>query len=261
MFRQFAAAVKAYGTAINIIIDHKLWLYFLYPVLIFIILFAGGAALIGKLSDTLQTSIISALGLPAKGSGNTAALTTALSFLVNIGLRILFFFLYSSIIKYLVLIFLSPVLSILSGRTDEIITGKKYASGPMQILKDALRGSLIAIRNLFIQSGLILCCFALMMIPVVGWLAPLFLLIVNYYFYGFTMLDYTSERYRLSVRESILFSRKNKGLAIGNGLVFATIFAIPFAGVVFAPVIAVIAATVVSIEAHKTNNTVIYAEN
>lgn len=261
MFKQFAQAVKAYGTAFNIIANHRLWFYFLYPVALLILLLIGGTALIEQLSDFLQKIVLDWIRLPGDDSTLSSLLSGAFSFIVNIGLRIIFFFVYASIMKYIVLILLSPVLAILSERTDEIITGKKYAFSFRQLIKDTLRGSFIAIRNMFFQLALILCCMLLMMIPLVGWLSPFFLLIINYYFYGFSMLDYTNERYRLSVSESVHFIRKNKGLAIGNGFLFAVLFAIPFAGVIIAPVISVIAATIVSVETHANNNPTLYAKN
>lgn len=251
MFKQFLEAVKAYGVALNIIINHNLWLYFLFPVVLFILLLLGGTALIFELSDYLQFLIVSIIDLPEESSEGFPFLAGAISFIINISLKLIFFLIFASVQKYLILILLSPVLALLSEKTDEIITGKKYTFNLAQLLKDAIRGSLVALRNLVIQFGLIIGCFILMLIPVLGWFAPFFLLIINYYFYGFSMLDYTSERYRMSISESTSFIRRNKGLAIGNGFIFALIFAIPYAGIIFAPILGVIAATVVSVEAHQ----------
>ncbi|HEX8517359.1 MAG TPA: EI24 domain-containing protein [Bacteroidia bacterium] len=256
MLKQFLGAVRAYGQAFNIIIENRLWGYFFFPVLLFILLLIGGTAVIDSISDQLQGYVISWIGINKANSEVSAAL----HFIISIGLRIIFFFVYSAILKYLVLILLSPVLALLSERIDEIITGRKYTFNPLQLLKDALRGSLIAFRNMLIQFALIICCFGLMMVPLLGWLAPVFLAVINYYFYGFAMIDYTNERYKMSISGSIAFVKKNKGLAIGNGFIFALFFAIPFAGVIVAPILSVIAATIVAVEAHKDQNEV-YAKN
>jgi CysZ protein len=250
MFKQFGKAVKAYGTAFSIIINNNLWAYFLFPVILFILLFIGGAALIQQISDWLHHLVMGWLNLPVPGTKEEKIFSGVLDLFVNISLKVIFFIVYSTIIKYLILIFLSPVLALLSEKVDEIITGKKYKFSLSQLLKDALRGSLIALRNMFIQLGLVVCCFVLMMIPVIGWFAPFFLAVINYYFYGFAFLDYTSERYRLSVSESTDFVRRNKGLAIGNGFIFALLFAVPWLGVIIAPIFAVVAATVVATETH-----------
>jgi CysZ protein len=57
------------------------------------------------------------------------------------------------------------------------------------------------------------------------------------------MLDYTNERKGLSSSRSIDFINVHKGLAIGNGMVFYLMHALPVIGWVFAPGYAVIAAT------------------
>lgn len=146
---------------------------------------------------------------------------------------------------------MSPVMALLSERADEIITGKKYKFNFSQFLHDILRGISIAIRNMLIELSIILFCFILVWIPIIGWLSPVFLLIVSYYFYGFSMIDYTSERRKLNVTESVAYIRKNKGLAIGNGFVFALVFAFPIIGAIVVAVLAPIAATIAVLEIEK----------
>jgi CysZ protein len=68
-------------------------------------------------------------------------------------------------------------------------------------------------------------------------------LFVECYYFGFSMLDYNSERNKLSVAESIDFVGNHKGLAIGNGMVFYLMHSLPVIGWIFAPSYAVIAAT------------------
>jgi CysZ protein len=249
MFKQIGTAISAYGKAFRFISIHNLWIWFLYPVFVFVLLVVGGTALVQHVSDLLRQWV--AGFFQSSGSSMLSFVSGALQFIVSIGLKVIFFFLYSAIIKYLVLILLSPVLSMLSRKVDEAITGKKYPFSFSQFVKEILRGSFIAIRNLLFQFLVIAGCFLLMFIPLLGWLAPFFLLFINYYFYGFSMMDYTSGRNKMSVTQSIRFIRKNKGLAIGNGFIFAAVFAIPFIGVVIAPVLSVIAATIVSVEAQK----------
>ena len=65
-------------------------------------------------------------------------------------------------------------------------------------------------------------------IPVIGWLIS-FLgnFVISSYFYGFSFMDYTNERQRLSLKDSIAYISNNKGLAIGIGSVFVFCFFIP----------------------------------
>ena len=65
------------------------------------------------------------------------------------------------------------------------------------------------------------------------------------------MLDYSFERNKMSPQQSIEFTGKHKGLAIGNGLVFYLMHGLIGIGWVLAPAYAVIAATI-SINENKT---------
>ena len=60
------------------------------------------------------------------------------------------------------------------------------------------------------------------------------------YFYGFAFMDYSNERKKLSIKESILFIRKNKGFASGVGSLFSLCFFIPVIGGVMASFLAII---------------------
>jgi CysZ protein len=67
--------------------------------------------------------------------------------------------------------------------------------------------------------------------------------LVEFYYYGFSMLDYSFERKKITASESIYFTGGHKGLAIGNGLMFYLIQVIPVLGWILAPAYAVVAAT------------------
>ena len=74
---------------------------------------------------------------------------------------------------------------------------------------------------------------------------------VECYYFGFSMLDYSSERNKLSVSQSIDFIGRHKGLALGNGLIFYLMHMIPLVGWVLAPSYAVVAATLSLLTARK----------
>jgi CysZ protein len=83
----------------------------------------------------------------------------------------------------------------------------------------------------------------LSLVPVIGWITPLIALFVECYYYGFSMLDYSFARQKLSYQQSIRFNGDHKGLAIGNGLVFYIMHGVLIVGWILAPAYAVIAAT------------------
>jgi CysZ protein len=150
---------------------------------------------------------------------------------------------YFSLFKYVWLILGSPVYAYLSEKTDSIIENATFDFNSKQFSKDILRGIWIAVRNSLWQSVYMISIILLSLIPVVGWLTPLLALLIECYYYGFSMLDYSFERKKLTAADSIYFIGNHKGLAIGNGAVFYVMHILPVIGWVLAPAYAVVAAT------------------
>lgn len=251
-FQQFGLAIKSYGKAISFVFEKGLWIYFIYSVIIAGLLVLGGFQMVQALANWLEGWVMLYFNSDPDG-GWLSYLGTALHFLLSIGLKILFFFIFSTLSKYILLILMSPIMALLSSRTEEIITGKVYPFNLPQFIKDILRGILIALRNMFIEFGFIFLGFLIVWIPVLGWIGALFLFILSYYFYGFSMIDYINERRRKGIPESVKYVRKNKGLAIGNGFIFSLIFMIPFIGGMLAAVVAPVAACIAVIELENKN--------
>ncbi len=159
----------------------------------------------------------------------------------------------SELFKFIFLVIGSPVFAYLSEKTESIIEGKDFPFNFRQLLKDIGRGVRIALRNILWQTVYIITILILSFIPLFGWIAPLVALLIECYYFGFSMLDYSSERNKLTAPESIDFIGRHKGLAIGNGLVFYIMHIIPFIGWLFAPSYAVIAATLSLITAKKNH--------
>ena len=172
--------------------------------------------------------------------------SSILVFLFTIGGMMLWLILmlfYFSLFKYLWLIIGSPIFAYLSEKTEALLEGKEYPFSFRQLAKDIFRGIRIAIRNTLWQSVYLVSFLILSLIPVIGWITPVFALLMECYFYGFSMLDYSCERHKLTASESILFIGNRKGLAIGNGIVFYLMHLAPIIGWILAPAYAVIAAT------------------
>lgn len=158
-------------------------------------------------------------------------------------LQLILLLFYFSWFKYLFLIIGSPVFAYISERTEAIIDGKEYPFSLPQFGKDVIRGIALAVRNTLWQTVYMISIFILSFIPLVGWATPVLALFVECYYFGFSMLDYSSERRKLSVSQSIDFIGNHKGLAIGNGIVFYLMHWVPVLGWILAPTYAVIAAT------------------
>lgn len=244
-FEQFVLAVKSYAKALSMLFENGFAIYLIYPVIISLLLFTAEIYFLDHLYDLFQNEIYKWLGA---GSPHTFIL---FSYIGEAVFFIIFFLINYLFWKYIVLILMSPVMAILSEKTETVLTGKKYPFNAKQFVRDIVRGIGIAFRNMFFQGLIVLASCIIIWIPVIGWLSPVFLLIISYYFYGFSMLDYMSERRKLSIRESIHFVRANKGLAIGNGFIFTLLFAIPFIGIIVSTVLSPMAACIAVLEKEK----------
>lgn len=219
-----------------------------------ILLFIGGYTFIESVTKNLQDWIVGIVGLKESTFFLSGLLTGVLGGVVWLLLKVMFFFMFAFWGGYITLILLSPLFAYLSERTEEIISGKKYPFNPDQFMRDIVRGILISFRNLFIQTGWMILFFILGFIPVVGWFGALVLFIISAYFYGFAFIDYTSERRKMKIRDSVQFVRSNKWLAIANGTIFSLFLILPFCGVLFsgfAAIVSVVAATMAVNEIQK----------
>ncbi len=150
---------------------------------------------------------------------------------------------YFSLFKYIWLIAGAPVFAYLSEKTESIIEGKTLQFNFKLLMKDAWRGIKLPLRNALWQTVYLVGLLLLTLVPVIGWITPLIALFVEFYYYGFSMIDYSCSRHKLSVSQSIDYVGRHRGLGIGNGLVFYAMHIILFVGWVFAPAYEVVAAT------------------
>jgi len=159
-------------------------------------------------------------------------------------LQLVLMLFYFSLFKYIFLIIGSPVFSYLSEKTGAIMENKEFPFSFSQLMKDIARSVKLILRNSLWQTVYILSILILSFIPFIGWFTPFFAILIEAYYLGFSMLDYSCERNKLSVSQSIAFISEHKGLAIGNGIVFYLMHLIVGVGWVLAPSYSVIAATI-----------------
>jgi CysZ protein len=223
---------------------HLLWKWIIIPGILYMILFCIGMYFFWNSSDRAVSYFSEIIGIDKWLHRQHSA---ALSFLFVMGgimVRLILVFFYFSLFKYLFLVIGSPVFAYLSEKTESIIEGKEIPFSSAQMLKDMARGIRLALRNCLWQIVYTVSLLLLSFVPIVGWITPVISGLVECYYYGFSMLDYSCERHKLSPTESIAFIGKRRGLAMGNGLVFYLMHFIPFIGWVLAPSYAVVAATI-----------------
>ncbi len=174
--------------------------------------------------------------------------------------KVLFFFIFYFFSATIVLILLSPALSYVSEKTEKIITGKSYPFNAKVWIRQIVRSLKLSLRNMFLQTFWVISIIIISFIPIIGWIISpfsiLLIIIINAYFFGFSFLDYSFERKELTIHQSIMIVRKNKGLTIGFGLIYYLVFLIPFIGSFLAPFMTfflVVAATM-SVEKMKLHD-------
>lgn len=255
MTKDLLIGIKNSLKAFRFVFDNKIGHYFIYPVIITFLLIISAKLGIDSSVDWITeylyeiTNIVplSNTGWPDtwKDWGQFIAEKT-----ISISMWIIMYFVAHKILKYIVLILMSPVMALLSERTEKIVTGNQYIFSLKGLLWEIGRGVILATRNIIIETGLVvLIWLANIMLtsffpPITILTSPISLILgigISAYFYGFSTIDYINERKKMSINDSIQFVRKNKWLAIGNGLVFWGLISIPilgtYIGTIFAPIL------------------------
>jgi len=245
-FQQIKLGFTTYGKAIEFIFKNNLYLFFFVPVVLNLALFFGGYAFIRSLTEWITEWVIAGVGLQDADFFLSDFLGGFLMAIIWIILKLLFFLVFAYFGGYIILIFMSPVLAHLSEKTDSIITGTNYPFSADQLMRDVFRGITIALINMTIEFFFIIILFVLSFIPLLTWACPIALFLISSYFYGFSFMDYSSERNKLKIKDSMKFIWKNKWVSTTNGAVFSIGLLIPFCGVMlagFSAIISVVAAT------------------
>lgn len=235
--------IQAFFQAHRFIRQHKLWKWILIPGILYTLLFMIGMYFFSHTSNQFFEWMIQKTGLASWLNRLNNSFLGFLFIMGNILLWLILMLFYFSLFKYIFLIVGSPLFAYLSEKTEAIINGSDFPFSFTQLLKDMKRGIFIAVRNSLWQTVYTLSILLLSLVPLIGWLTPILAVLVECYYYGFSMLDYSMERHKRTPAESIFFIGNHKGLAVGNGLVFYMMHLVPVLGWVLAPAYSVVAAT------------------
>lgn len=243
MLKELIIAIQSYSQAHQFIIKHKLWKWILIPGLLYTLLFLTGMYYFGQTAGDFIEWMAMKTGLRGWIDQFSNSFVGFLFVFGTALLWLIMMLLYFSLFKFLFLIIGSPVFAFLSEKTASIIEGKDFPFSFTQLGKDILRGIKLALRNSVWQTVYVLSILLLSLIPLIGWLTPILAVLVECYYYGFSMLDYSMERQKKTPAESIFYIGNHKGLAIGNGFIFYLMHMVPIIGWILAPSYAVVAAT------------------
>ena len=244
MLKEIIISIQSYFRAHAFIRAHKLWRWIIIPGICYAILFGISMYFFSRSANAAIEWLTKETGLQA---WVTRLQDSWIGFLFTLGgimLWLILMLLYFSLFKYIWLIVGSPVFSFLSEKTASIIEGQPFEFKLSQYLSDVVRGIKMAVRNTLWQTVYIISIIFLSLLPFIGWATPILAILIECYYYGFSMLDYSCERNKLSAAKSIDFIGRHKGLAIGNGMIFYMMHCVIIVGWIFAPAYAVIAATI-----------------
>lgn len=231
-------SLRYYWRAIKFVEKHNLWRLLIITAILNLIAAAATWWLAWKTSGYIINSMIGQIDFEE----NRSSLFIFMERLLLIGVRASIFFLYIKVFRYLLLILYAPLFTYISGRIQAMTHQQKYEFHLQKYFSDCFRSMRIAARNFIIE--LILTLGVLFLAILITWLAPLaplVILLLESYFFGYSMADYRSLFLNISEQESRNVIHAHRGLIIGNGLFFNLSLLIPLFGVLFAPLIALIA--------------------
>lgn len=257
-FRDFALGIASFFRAFGFAMKNRMAWLFIVPVLLWIVLAYGFYTLLDAPVADLSNWFAGFLDIPvapeAEGwwNGVKAFLNGAREMIVSFLLHLAIAYLLFIANKYIVLILLSPLLAYASERTEEVLTGKHYPFSWVQLLKDAVRGALIALRNGILELGISIgIWFITLFVPFLAPISFILLFLVSSYFYGFSMFDYVFERRRYRITESVRAVNDRLGLVMANGSLFGIGMMVPFFGIMFSPVMASVGAVLATVEKER----------
>ena len=245
--KSYLEGILAYMRAVKMVKEHKLYLYFIVPIAFIILVQYSGSQIFDQLKEINIGFIYEVEYLDL----NSTQLQNILYFALNL----LLVFILINFWSYIVLFCMIPLNTYMSMKTDSILTTNKFPFSWPQLLEDIKRSAIIIFRNMVIWLMLVFAIQLLMDVLIsvtavkeLDYINLVAIQLVGFYFYGYSLMDYTLERFRMSVEESNVFVWKNKFLAMGVGTVYGLMFQIPYignyVGVILGPILGVIAATI-----------------
>ena len=247
MIKNIVKGIKAYAGTFKLISKLGLWKYFGVPMAIsFFTAFLIGFSAWG-LSDNLG-AFISKIWFWEWGSETFRTISEFIGALIIIAVGLI---LYRHIVMALSAPFMSPV----SEKIEKHFYGTIHSHRNTSNAEQLWRGVRINIRNLLMELLLTVPIILIGFIPLVGIISSVLLFLVQSYYAGFGNMDYTLERH-YKFAESIQFVRRNRGLAIGNGMVFMLMLLIPIVGIILVLPLSVTAASTVTLKVLENSKAV-----
>ena len=265
----FSDGIRTSFKALPYMIQNKMLIWFLPAFFLTLALSYGAFALIDMAVDSvdsLYTNTFGEYSLDVCGDGMIVidcieeVFRAIGSYMLSIVIWVGLFWLKIKLLKYFVLAFLGPVMSVISDVTEEKLTGVKRPFSLKKFIREVFRGIRTALLYLFIELflALLLLVVALVaglvfpvLLPFIAPLEVIVAFIIGAFFYGAAALDYVWEREDVGAFGSLGMAYKSRRLAVGIGVPFAIWMAIPIVNFTLAPIFAPALAAVAAVLALK----------
>ena len=264
----FSDGIRTSFKALPYMIQNKMLIWFLPAFFLTLALSYGAFALIDMAVDSvdrLYTDTFGGHSLDVCGDGMVMDCIEEVfraigSYMLSIVIWVGLFWLKIKLLKYFVLAFLGPVMSVISDVTEEKLTGVKRPFSLKKFIREVFRGIRTALLYLFIELFLALLLLVVALVaglvfPVLlPFIAPLEVIVaftIGAFFYGAAALDYVWEREDVGAFGSLGMAYKSRRLAVGIGVPFAIWMAIPIVNFTLAPIFAPALAAVAAVLALK----------
>ena len=193
------------------ILKNKLYRYLLTSGIVFIVLFSVGLTYLLQVLNWSQTTytydIKHFLNTYIKLNANYIDYITKGAFwVVEHALKSK----KDSIFLSIFLIIGTPYLSYLSSKIQKLVSNKDSKFSWKKFNFEIIRGLNISIRNTIKQFLWFLLILAISFIPYLEYITPLFGFIIQAYYNGILITDYTLEQKGYTIKESFAFYKKNK---------------------------------------------------
>lgn len=240
--RSFLQGLRDYRRAGRIILEQRLWVYLLVPGLLGLLYFPVallvGFQFVGPFSahlheewmpDWMQYAWIAAV--------------------VSVLLWLAAGFLGFVVFRNVVMIFYSPVLGIVSERTERAAFPRADHGPGLSFWRGMMRGVAVSVLSLVLSLGTGVLAWLLVWVPLVGaLLSAVALPATQMFFAGHGFFDPALERHHFGVRGGFRFAWRHRGRLLGCGAGFVLLTLVPVIGWFIAPGLGIVAGTLSAVE-------------
>ena len=237
-YREMVKAIQFYVHAFRFIDKNKLYSFLLYPSILNLL----AALFVGYLAWLTSGWLSNAFLVKINLSHDLSSLSNFLEIVISLLIKGFVLFFYLKIYRYIILIFYAPVYVFITEIVLCKLTGVRHKFHTRHFTLAIFRAMRTGAKNFFMEILLSLCVVIFTL--TITWLlplAPILLFIVESFFFASALADFRNFYAQLHEKESHELITHHPGMVLGNGVIFNFLLLVPLIGILFAPVLALVA--------------------